>query len=238
MRSALRLLIVVLAAVVPAACGDDDEPLATDDGTTGPGGVALAEEYVSVEVSEGDDARPLVVGTTITMRFDGDQLGASLGCNQLGALYQIDGDRLAVQEISMTEMGCDPERHAQDQWFAELLQSSPTVAVDGDRLVLAAGGTAVVLVDRDVSAPDASLVDTTWEVDGFADGQDPEDSAMSMAVGDPGTVRFEDNGFVTGRDGSRSGRPTEHRVHRQHCQFGRSVSSSGCRRSRCPRSWT
>src|SRR3546814_6658872 len=49
-------------------------------------GVALAEEYVSVEVSEGDDARPLVVGTTITMRFDGDQLGASLGCNQLGAL--------------------------------------------------------------------------------------------------------------------------------------------------------
>src|SRR3546814_13725567 len=68
-------------------------------------------------------------------------------------------------------------------WSSDVCSSD----LDGDRLVLAAGGTAVVLVDRDVSAPDASLVDATWEVDGFADGQDPEDSAMSMAVGDPGT---------------------------------------------------
>src|SRR3546814_16550918 len=117
MRSAPRLVIVVLAAVVPAACGDDDEPLATDDGTTGPGGVALAEEYVSVEVSEGDDARPLVVGTTVTMRFDGDQLGASLGCNQLGALYQIDGDRLAVR-TEERRVGKEGVSTCKSRWLA------------------------------------------------------------------------------------------------------------------------
>lgn len=200
MRSALRLLVVVLAVVVPAACGDD-EPLATDDGTTGPGGAALAEEYLSVEVSEDGTAHPLVDGTTITLRFDGDRLGASLGCNRLGAPYEIDGDRLVVQEISMTEMGCDPERHAQDQWFAELLQSSPALTLDGDRLILTADGTAVVLVDREVAEPDASLVGTTWEATGFADGQEPEDSAMSFGVEQPGIVRFEDDGFITGRDG-------------------------------------
>lgn len=201
MTSVLRLLAAVLAAVLLVACGDEDEPLATDDGTTVPGGAALAEEYVSVEVSEDGTARPLVEGTTITLRFVGDQVAASLGCNQLGAPYEIDGDRLVVEQLSMTEMGCDPERHAQDQWFAELLQSGPTITLGGDRLTLSADGTAVVLVDREVAEPDASLVGTTWEVDGFADGQDPEDTAMSLSVPEPGMVRFEDDGFISGKDG-------------------------------------
>jgi heat shock protein HslJ len=218
MRSALRLLATLVAAVLLVACGDDDEPLATGDGTTTPSGAALAEEYLSVEVSEDGTARPLVDGTTITLRFEGGRLGASLGCNQLGAPYEIDGDRLVVQEISTTAMGCDAERHAQDQWFAELLQSGPAITVDGDRLTLTADGTAVVLVDREVAEPDAALVGTTWEVDGFADGQDPEDSAMSFGVEEPGIVRFEGNGFITGRDGCNGfgyaespGEPTEGR---------------------------
>lgn len=195
MRYALALLALVLVTTM-SACGDDDASV-----DTGGGAAALAAEYLSVEVTEAGAPRPLVEGTAISLRFDDGRVGASLGCNQLGARYELDGDRLVVEELSTTEMGCDPERHAQDEWFAGILQSEPTVVVDGDTMTLTSGETVVRFVDREVAEPDRELVGTTWEVDGFADGQEPDDAAMSMAVDEPGIVRFEESGFVTGDDG-------------------------------------
>jgi heat shock protein HslJ len=194
MRYALRLLALFVTAAVLAACGDDDESVDTGDAAAG-----LAAEYTSVEVTEAGAPRPLVAGTAISLRFDEGRVGASLGCNQLGGPY--DGDRLLVEDLSMTEMGCDPERHAQDEWFAGVLQSEPTVVVDGDTMTLTSGETVIRFVDREVAEPDRELVGTTWEVDGFADGQDPDDAAMSVAVDRPATVRFEEDGFVMGHDG-------------------------------------
>jgi heat shock protein HslJ len=196
MRYALALLISLVATSVLSACGGDDESV-----DTGGGAAALAAEYLSIEVTEAGAPRPLVEGTTISLRFDDGQVGASLGCNQLGARYDLDGDRLLVEEMSTTEMGCDPERHAQDEWFADVLQSEPTVVVDGDTMTLTSGETVVRFVDREVAEPDRQLVGTTWEVDGFADGQDPDDAATSFAVERPATLRFEEDGFVTGHDG-------------------------------------
>lgn len=199
MRSSRSLLAVV--ALLLTACGGDDAPLTAGDGSAGPGGAPLAEEYVSVEVLEDGVPRPLVPDTVIVLRFGGGDLRAVLGCNQLQAAYELEGDRLVVDEVSMTEMGCEPERNAQDVWFVGFLTARPAVAADADRLTLTADGTVVVLVDRQVAEPDRALVGTTWEVDGFADGQDPEDAAMSMAVDQPGIVRFEEDGFVSGGDG-------------------------------------
>ena len=197
MRYALRLLALFVGApVVLGACGGDDASVDTGDG-----GAALAAEYISVEVIEAGASRPLVDGTEISLRFAAGQVGASLGCNQLGARHELDGDRLRVEEMSTTEMGCDSERHDQDEWFADLLQSEPTVVVDGDTMTLTSGETIVRFIDREVAVPDRALVGTTWEVDGFADGQEPDDAAMSFAVDRPGVVRFEDNGSVTGSDG-------------------------------------
>ena len=195
MRYLLALLALIVVATV-SACGDDDASVGT-----GGGAAALASEYLSVEVTEAGTPRPLVDGTVISLRFDDGRVGASLGCNHLGGPYELDGDRLLVEDLSTTEMGCDPERHAQDEWFAGILQSEPTVVVDGDAMTLTAGETVVRFVDREVAEPDRELVGTTWEVDGFADGQDPDDAAMSMAVEQPGIVRLEGNGFVTGSDG-------------------------------------
>lgn len=195
------MLTVLAAAVALVACGDDDAPVAAGDGTTAPAGAPLAEEYVSVEVTEGGEPRPLVAGTEIALRFQDGSVGASLGCNQLGGPYELDGPELVVRELAMTEMGCDSERHEQDRWFADLLLSGPAVAVDGDELTLTAAETVVRFVDRDVAEPDQELVGTTWEVEGFADGQGPGSSAMSFAVEEPGAVRFDGNGFVSGSDG-------------------------------------
>ena len=203
MRSSLRLVALLAVVVLAAACGDDDDgPVTAGDGPTDPGGQALAPHYVSVEVTEGGAPRPLVDGTDIQLRFDETSVGATLGCNSMSGTYRLDGDVLVVDDgLATTEMGCDPPRHEQDEWFAGLLTSRPTLAVDGDELTLTSGGTVVRFVDREVAEPDRDLVGTTWEVDGFADGDGPDDAAMSVGVPEPGHVRFEEHGFVTGTDG-------------------------------------
>lgn len=202
MRSSLRLL-VLLAVVALAACGDDDDgPVTAGDAPAAPDGQALAPHYVSVEVTEGGAPRPLVEGTDIQLRFDETTVGASLGCNSMSGTYRLEGDVLVVEDgLATTEMGCDPPRHEQDEWFAGVLTSRPTLAVDGEDLTVTSGDTVVRFVDREVAEPDRELVGTAWEVDGFADGDGPDAAAMSFGVEQPGGVRFEENGFVTGSDG-------------------------------------
>lgn len=203
--SALRLVTVVLAAVLAlGACGDDDEPVAADGGAE-PTGPALADAYVSVGVTEGGEPRPLVEGTQIQLRFDGSTVGASLGCNSMGGTYRLEDGVLVVEDgLSMTEMGCDPERHAQDEWFAGVLTSRPALAVDGDTLTITSGDTVVTLQDREVAEPDRELVGTRWEIDGFLEGAGPDGTAMSMAVDEPGTLELQADGLVVGSDGCNS----------------------------------
>ena len=193
------LLLLGCAALVLGACGDDDEPVATDDnGSPPPGSFEPAGEYLSEEVTERGAARPLVDGTRIALRFDDGVLGADAGCNSLSGDYRLEGDVLRVGQMGGTEMGCDPERHDQDRWLTELLTAGPRLEPAEDGFVLTSGDTAIRFVDREVADPDQPLVGTKWVVTGFIDG----DVAMSTSgPGDPGQLVFEDNGLVTGHDG-------------------------------------
>ena len=194
--SAVCLIALLLAA---AGCGDDadvsadGEPTATTPRSTG----SDTTEYRSVAVTEDGAARELVDDTVITLTFGAGEIGASLGCNQMSGDYELEGDVLVVGQLAMTEMGCPPERMDQDRWFAELLQSRPTLRIDGDTLVLAGAATTVTFRERSVVDPDRPLVGTTWTVTGFVDG----DVAMSMAVDEPGTLELTEDGWVMGSDG-------------------------------------
>ncbi|HEY1116929.1 MAG TPA: META domain-containing protein [Acidimicrobiales bacterium] len=202
MTSAVRLLAIVVTGVVLAACGGGDEPVTAGDGSTTSPGQLLAAHYVSAEVTEGGASRPLVPGTQIDLRFDETTIGMSLGCNSMSGTYRLEGDVLVVDGgLATTEMGCDPPRHVQDQWFADLIASRPTVQVEGDELTMTSSESVVRFLDREVAEPDRGLVGTTWHVDGFADGDDPQSTAMSSSTETPATVLFREDGFVTGGDG-------------------------------------
>jgi heat shock protein HslJ len=191
-----KLVLVLLAGAMLAACGgSEDEPVQSD------GGTPQVEEgdYRSTAVEEDGAARPLVEGTTIALRLVDGRVVANAGCNTMSGEYEVDGGVLLVDSLATTEMGCDPPRHEQDAWLADVLISRPTISASDDGFDLTSGRTTIRFADRRVVEPDVDLVGTTWEVTGFIDG----DVAMSAPSGGEGAaeVVFGEDGFVTGHDG-------------------------------------
>ncbi len=91
-----------------------------------------------------------VAGTAIEMAFHDGVLSASAGCNRMVGPYHLEADgtswTLLIEGhgLAMTRMGCDPDRHAQDRWLAELLQARPTLRVQGDGGLSITDGTSTV----------------------------------------------------------------------------------------------
>jgi heat shock protein HslJ len=168
----------ILVGLALTACGG--LPGATLDGT----------EWVSIAVTEDGANRPLVDGTQISLRFADDQIGASAGCNTMSGAYGTDSGTLIVETAGTTEMGCDEERHAQDDWLFGLLGSRPEITQDGDKLILTADATVITLQDREVAEPDLPLTGTTWTVDSIVSG----DAVSSVPAGATATLVFTDDG--------------------------------------------
>jgi heat shock protein HslJ len=151
-----------------AACGG---------GSGGPGPTTQSLDgrtFLSTTV----EGRTLVQGSTVRLAFSNGQVSASAGCNSMSGPYRIDGDRLVVDELATTEMGCEPPLMDQDRWVADLLDGA-AVALEGNTLTLTEGAIHVVLLDREVADPDRPLLGTRWVVDGLISG----DAVSSVPVG-------------------------------------------------------
>lgn len=116
--------------------------------------------FTSTEVT----GHELVAGSTITLSFDGDQLGASAGCNQLGSTFEIDGATLSwTGTPRATMMACDEALMAQDTWLTELLTGGVEATLSGDDLTLSSDEVTVALTaESDEPAP---LIGTAWELE-------------------------------------------------------------------------
>lgn len=153
-------------------------------------------EFLSTAV----EGRTLVDGTQIRLSFGTDgTLSAAAGCNTMFGSFDLDGNELVVGTLGSTEMGCDPDRHAQDDWLAALLAGRPAISVDGDELALTAGAVTVTLLDREVAEPDRPLEGTHWVVDSVIDA----DAVSSVPAGLTAYLDFAD-GRVSGHTGCNS----------------------------------
>ncbi|HEU5108518.1 MAG TPA: META domain-containing protein, partial [Micromonosporaceae bacterium] len=74
-------------------------------------------------------------------------------------------------DLSMTNMGCDPPRHEQDDWLAGFLGGKPSWKLDGDTLVVTSGAKELTMLDRKDTEPDLPLRGTRWTVDSLLDGE-------------------------------------------------------------------
>lgn len=181
---------LLLAALLTTACGTwaSAHPL---DGRA----------FLSTGVTQDSEPFALVDGTRIRLSFADGQLTANAGCNTIGGSYRVDGDVLDVEGGVMTEMGCDPALHDQDNWLSQFLADDPTIELNGNDLVLTAGGTVIDLLDSEVAQPDLALQGTLWTVDSIITG----DAVASTPAGTTATFRFGADGTVEIHTGCNSG---------------------------------
>lgn len=192
MPSFTRSVVFGLSLGLALACKPSTPPMAGLQGRV----------FLSQSVTENGAARPLVEGTRLRLQFHEDaRLSASAGCNTLGARYQIDGGALVLQDAAVTEIGCDPRLHAQDEWYFGFLGSRPSVAASGDSLVLDGGGTRIEYLDQEVATPDLPLAGPRWTVDTIIQGG----AAMHAAWPAPATLLFREEGTVEVFTGCNSG---------------------------------
>lgn len=200
----LRLLAVSVAfavlGVVLLSCGDRDD--APGPGTE-PGQTRLDVTYVVTGVTDGGEPRSLVQGSEIRLRFDGDRLGISAGCNAMGGTYTLDGTRLTVSALSMTEMGCDAPLMEQDTWVAGLFERDVQLT-RGAEASLISGEVVLTLADREQVSPDRPLVGTKWVLDSI--GSDGADGAVSsVPAGVTAWITLGRDGTFTVNDGCNGG---------------------------------
>lgn len=165
----VRYLWMVAAAAATALAAGCADPAADGGNAVVPavaGDELTGRTFLSESVTRDGVAAELVAGTRIEFFFPGlGALQVQAGCNILLVDLGIDADRLLVDSVGTTDMGCEPELHAQDEWLAELLRGSPTWRLDGDTLTLTDGATTLTLVDRRVADPDRPLAGTRWLID-------------------------------------------------------------------------
>lgn len=168
--------LLAVAAVVMAACSVAGTP-------SGSGASLDGRTFLST----GIDGADLVPDTQVRLTFADGNLNAQAGCNIMGGRYAIEGDRLRTTQLSMTEMGCDEPRQAQDEWLAAFL-GNPTFTLDGATLVLTNGTVRLTTTDEEVVTPDQALEGTRWVLDGIVSG----DAVSSVPVGATASITIAD----------------------------------------------
>ena len=154
--AALRAAAAVGLAVALAACGE----LAPSDTT---GGQFVGRTYLSSDVTQAGQPTELVPRTQLSLTFVEGGISASAGCNSMSATGGIRDGVLELENLVITEMACDPDMMAQEQWWAALLLSQPRAEVGDRSLTLTSGDLAVAMVSAE-TVPDRPLEGTTRQL--------------------------------------------------------------------------
>jgi heat shock protein HslJ len=151
--------------------------------------VGLAGLDFLLQSAQGDT--PLE-NTSVTLSFDARDVSLRAACNNLFGQYTLCDDRLCVQDLSTTDIGCDAARHAQDEWLGDFLTASPLVNQTGPSLTLTGAMATLQFLDSEVADPDRPLAGPTWVIDTLIDGG----SSSSVAVEPVPNVEFRTDGTV------------------------------------------
>ena len=196
--SLVRLVPAAALVLALAACGDDEQVSSGDTtGDTTPIGAPAVEG--KAYVAESAARIELPDGSALRLQFDRVELGVSGGCNLMGGAYVFDGNVLKVSEMIQTEMACEEPLMALDTAVAALLQSDPTVALDGEVLTITSGDTSLTLREE-LPLP---VENTPWTVTGLV----ANDAVTTVPIGSVSTIEFAD-GMVSVDTGCNTGSGT------------------------------
>ncbi|WP_147251497.1 META domain-containing protein [Blastococcus sp. TBT05-19] len=193
-RTAL-LLVVVLAVT---ACGGG--------GATGgspPAGELgdVRGEWVVTELRRDGEVVPIPPGTDGTLTLD-ERLSGRAFCNGFGAQsYRIEGDRLVVEELAQSLIGCSPDIAELERLYLDALTASDVrLRREGGELLVSGGGVDVRLVPRP-PVEDADLAGR-WQLAALTTTQ------LASSPLRPAELEFRADGTLEGTTGCRPVRGT------------------------------
>lgn len=142
------------------------------------------------------DERPPLAGTSATLRFDGDRVSGSDGCNRFSGRWTVQADRLAVlPPLASTQMACRPEVAAQAGAIVGALTGQPRARVADGRLVLLGPDGARMAV---YLPQPRGLAGTSWRATGINDGRS---AVRSLVAGTEVTLDVAPDGTAGGSAG-------------------------------------
>jgi heat shock protein HslJ len=177
------------SASVDVPASSDPGPAASDPGPAvpSPADPTFADKEFLLQSAEG---YTLVEGTSVSLRFEDGSMSFSAGCNGHFGDYSVCDGHLCASSLGSSEIGCDAERHAQDEWFASFFTSTPSFSYDNDTLTFEGDDATLEFLDRELANPDRSLTGRSWTVDTFITGS----AASNLPLQEPPTVSFDDDG--------------------------------------------
>lgn len=182
-----RLHVFLFSALLTTACDATSTP-GDEDGPTDLAEALDGHDFLLQSI----EGHELVDGTEIRIGFRDGEVSAHAGCNHISGPFEIEGGILRVEGLGSTQIGCQPELHAQDEWVMALLTGSPEIRFDDPELTIEGDEGTLVLVDREVASPDRPLVGTHWIGNGTGDG-----NTITFGPGwETATVRFEQDGAL------------------------------------------
>lgn len=105
----------------------------------------LSGGFLSTDVRQGGEPRPLAPGTQLSVRFDknadGTQLTWTSGCSRYGAPVVVGEQQLDVKDIATADLDCDQQQEEQDEWLRRFFAADPAwqLSNNGRQLVLTVG---------------------------------------------------------------------------------------------------
>ena len=138
-----RSLVVLMLAAVAVGC-TSGAPTATPPGTPAPPSASPPPGHADPTAGlEGTSWRlvwlvgtDLPAGAGITLIVTGDRVSGSGGCNDYGGTYRVDGQRLQIDEVASTLIGCQEPVASREQAFYAALPLATSWEIADGRLIL------------------------------------------------------------------------------------------------------
>jgi heat shock protein HslJ len=163
-------------------------------------GVAPEAELAGTEwvlVRYGPTAAPVepLADNPPTLSFDDDTLGGNTGCNHYGGEYQVEGNRLVINEIFQTLIGCPEPLMEQEGAYLGALRAADTFTLTGGSLTLFYED-GELHFQRRQPPEDAALEQTNWQLTTFVSNE----TARSLLADSEIRATFQ-NGTIRGHGG-------------------------------------
>ncbi len=203
------ILLAMATAFALAACTVG--PMATNVTESLPGGTGWLLESLN--------GAPPVPDTPVTLNFDADSFYGNDGCNQYRGSYQVNGDRITINDsIASTMMACPEPIMQQAMAYYEALKQAASFKIAGQQLTLLNGNGEVVAT---FVAQNRALSGTTWTVTGYNNGKQ---AVVSVLSGSTLTIIFGEDGRLSGSAGCNT-YMTSYEVSDQSLRIGQIAST-------------